>query len=267
VVRASVPLRVVEVRDVVERRDDVVDRDDVDAPSLEPDQREPLRQRPPEPLEQREEVHRTVDLVDVPGPRVADDDAGPVHPPRHGALGPHDALGLVLGREVRVVEPGGLVEHPLGEPTLERAGHRDGRDVVEARVRPEPGDRLEHVPGALDVGLLLGLLRRLEVVDGGAVEDVVDVAGDALERLDGQPEPGLGDVTDERLDPAGGRAPLADALLEPFDRALADQAVDGAGAGLEQPLDELAADEPGRTRDEVAHDPVSSQCGVLAGGP
>ena len=60
------------VGDVVDGRGDVVDRDDVRPAPLERDQREPLRQRVPDLLDQLEEVVRAVDLVHLAGPRVAD---------------------------------------------------------------------------------------------------------------------------------------------------------------------------------------------------
>ena len=68
--------------DVIDHGGDVVDRHDVGPAPLERDQREPLRQRVPDLLDQLEEVVRAVDLVHLAGARVADHDRGPVDPIR-----------------------------------------------------------------------------------------------------------------------------------------------------------------------------------------
>ena len=69
------------VGDVVDRVGDEVDRDDVDLAALDADRRQPGGQHPPRPLQQLEEVVGAVDLVDLAGPRVADDDPRPVDAP------------------------------------------------------------------------------------------------------------------------------------------------------------------------------------------
>ena len=70
----------------------------------------------------------------------------------------------------------------------------------------------------------------------------------ALDVVVGDAEARLGEVADDRLDAVLRlRAPALDQLVELVRRALADEHVDVAVA-LEQLLDEVAADEPGRAR-------------------
>ena len=120
------------VREIVERVGDEVDRHDVDAPAFDADHRHPRRQRVAQLLQRLEEVVRAVDLVDVAGLRVADDEARPVDPERPLAVLAHDAFGIVLGPEVRMVEVLGLLEHVLAEDAVVEAGGGDRAHVMEA---------------------------------------------------------------------------------------------------------------------------------------
>ena len=111
---------------------------------------------------------------------------------------------------------------------------------------------VDGVLGAEDVEAAVALLvGRGHVVDRGEVEEVLD----ALQRLlvlVRQAERGLGDVALDRLDAVGlvarGRAQPLELVLG----ALADEHVDVAFA-VEQPLDEMPADEAGGPGDEVGH--------------
>ena len=240
------------VRDVVHRLGDEVDRDDVDLAPLDADARHPRRQQVPRPLEQLEEVVGPVDLVHLAGLGVPDDDARAVDPPRHLRLVPHDALGLVLGLEVRVVlDVVGLVEHVLGERALVEAGRGDRADHVEV-VHVELVRQLRRLAGALDVRDALGLGVGGHVVDRGEVEEVVDVALQVGDHVVAQAQLLLGEVADDRDDPVLVGAPARAQLLEPAAGSLAHQHVDRAVA-LQQLLDQVATDEPGPTGDEVAH--------------
>ena len=80
------------VREVVERIGDEIDRDDVDAPAFDADRRHPGRQDLAHFLERLEEVVRPVDLVDVAGLRMADDESGAVDAKRPLAFAAHDAF-------------------------------------------------------------------------------------------------------------------------------------------------------------------------------
>ena len=128
----AVDLVVGEVGDVVHRASDEVDRDEVDVVALRPDQREPLRQRVAQLLDQLEEVVGPVDLVHLAGLRVADDDAGPVDAQRRLQPVPDELLGLVLRAVVGMREVLALVEHRLEPGTAPLSGHGDGAGVVEA---------------------------------------------------------------------------------------------------------------------------------------
>ena len=63
------------VRDVVHRVDDVIDRHHVHAAAFDADRRHPWRQRLAQLLERTEEIIGPVDLVDLAGLRMAEDDA------------------------------------------------------------------------------------------------------------------------------------------------------------------------------------------------
>ena len=204
--RVAGQLSVRQVGDVVHRARDEVHRHDVRLPALGAGEREPLRQRVAQLLEQLEEVVGTVDLVHLAGLRVADHDAGPEHERlRLDALA-HQPLRLVLRAVVVVGQLLALVEHVLLEDALVVAGHRDRADVVEApdlvRVR-----ELDHVLRALDVRALRGLLVGLDVVDGRQVEEMVDRLVEVLDAerraSRGRPPPARSSPRERR---AAGRA-------------------------------------------------------------
>ena len=240
------------VGDVVDRVGDVVDRDDVDLAAFDAERRQPGRQHPPRLLQQLEAVVGPVDLVDLAGARVADDDPRPVDPPGPRAFLAHDPLGLVLGAEVGMgVEVFGLVEHVLAPLALVEAGDGDRADLVEAARLDRPGE-FDRVAGALDVGDLLRLGAGGHVVDRGEVEEVVDVAAQGQQVLLGDTEAGRGEVAGDRHDPRPVGAEGGAQLLEAAARTRPDQGVDRALA-LEQPLHEVAADESGGPGDEVVH--------------
>ena len=230
---------------------DVVDRDDVDAPALDADHRHPRRQHLAHLLDELEEVVRAVDLVDVAGLRVADDEAGAVDAERTLALVADDRLGVVLGLEVRVVEVLGLVEHVLAEHAVVESGGGDGTHVMEAA----DGQRLRalhRVPRAVDVGRLLLFGARLQVVDGGQVEEVLDLALELLQVGVGDAEILLRQVADDGDDVLVGRAPFGPQRVELLQRPLAHQNVDRLAA-LQQLADEKLPDEAGRAGDEIGH--------------
>ena len=240
------------VREVVERVGDEVDRHDVDAAALDADRRHPRRQRAPELLQRLEEIVRPVDLVDVAGLRVADDEAGPVDPERHLAVLADDAFGIVLGPEIRMVEVLGLLEHVLAEHAVVEPGGGDRAHVVEAAGADGRGE-CDGVARALDVRALLLLRARREIVDRGQMEDVLHASLELAEVRGRHPEVWLREIADDADDLAVGRAPVLRAqLVELRQRALAHEDVDRLAA-LQQVRDEEATDEPGRAGDEVRH--------------
>ena len=232
------------VGDVVDRRGDVVDRDDVRPAPLDADQREPLRQRVPDLLDHLEEVVRAVDLVHLAGLAVTDDDGRAVDADRRLDALADQLFGLELGPVVRVGQLLALVEHVLVERALVvEAGDGDRGHVVE-RADLELVGEVDRVLGAADVEQRVAGLVRGHVVDRGEVEEVVD-----LRELLVDAQVLLAEVADDRLD-AVTLAPLLHQLRELVLRLLADEDVDVALA-VEQPLDEMAADEPGGAGDEV----------------
>ena len=254
------------VRDVLERAGDPVDGHDVRVAEVESDERHPLGQQLAQPLDRLEEVVRAVDLVHLAGLRVADDDPRPVHAPGHVWLLAHDPLGLVLGAVIRRGQALALVEHVLVEDAPVGAGDGDRGDVVQA-LGVDRARQLDGVRGAADVDRRVALGGRGHVVDGGEVEEVLDLAaqlGDVL-LLDAQQR--AAQVADHRLDalPDGGArddAPARDEIVEPRGRALAHEHVHLALAQLEQALHQAPTDEAGRSCDEVGHRPASIPCGV-----
>ena len=161
------------VRDVVHRVGDEIHRHDVDAPALDAERRHPLRQHLAQLLDQREQVVRAVDLVDLAGLRMR----RPPCPAGRCATGPcvslrTSAFGIVLGAEVRIVQALGLVEHVLAEHARVQAGGGDRTGVVEA-AGLDRGGQFQRVPRAVDVGDLLRFRVGGEVVDRGEVEEML----------------------------------------------------------------------------------------------
>ena len=105
-------------------------------------------------------------------------------------------LGQVVGV---VVDVGGLVEHVLGEDAAVQAGRRDRADLVEM-TRVHGLGELDGVPGALDVGHPLAVGVGGEVIDGGEVEEVLDLAVELGDLVLVEAEPLLGQVADDRDD-------------------------------------------------------------------
>ena len=149
------------------------------------------------------------------------------------------------------VEVFGLLEHVLGPGALVEAGGGDRADLVEAAGLDRAGE-FDRVPRALDVGDLLGLGAGGHVVDRRQVEEVVDVAAQRQQVLLGDAEARLGEIAGDRHDPRPIGSPGRPQLLEPPARARPDQRVDRALA-LQESVDEVATDEPGRSGDEVVH--------------
>ena len=247
----ALPVLARQVREVVHGRDHVVHRHEVDVAALEADQREPGRQRLPHPLDHLEEVVGSVDLVDAPGLRVADDDARPIHAPRPLAAVSHERFRLVLGAEIRMLESGRFLEHVLAEAALVQAGRCDRAHVVEAAGLHAVRE-LQRMVGADDVREILVLVRRLQVVDRREVEQVIDLAREPAQVRLGHAQVRLRKIALDRHRATRARAPEFAQCLEPLHRLRPHQH-EHALAAREQALDEVAADESGRARDEIRH--------------
>src|SRR4029079_5546374 len=101
-----------------------------------------------------EEVVRTVDLVDLPRLRVPHDEARPVDAERPPALVAHDAFGIVLRPEIRMIELFGFVEHVFAKRSLIEPGCRDRADMMQAAGGDRFGEA-HRVSCAFDVRGLL----------------------------------------------------------------------------------------------------------------
>ena len=235
-----------QVGDVVHRLGHEVHRHDRGLAALRARQREPRGQGAAQLLEQVEHVVRAVDLVHDARLGVADDHAGPEDQRLGLDVAPDHGLGLVLGPVVVVGQLLVLVEHVLLEHALVGAGHGDRADVVEAAHVVRVGE-VDDVPGALDVGLLRGVLVGLHVVDGRQVEQVVDLLGEVLGA-----QLVLEQIAGHRDDPPLFRAQVLGQRVDLPARPVAHEDVDGPVAP-QQLLDEVSSDETGGAGDEVVH--------------
>ena len=172
-------------------------------------------------------------------------------------LAAHDALGVVLGLEVRMVEVFGLLEHVFAKRAVVEPRGGDRAHVMETSRLDRLG-KPHRVLRSVDVGDLLLLGARLEVVDRGEVEQVVDLALELPEVGRGHAETGLGEIALDADDLLVVRAPALAHRRELLLRALAHQHVDRLAAP-QQVFDEVPADEAGCAGDEIGH--LESPCG------
>ena len=108
------------------------------------------------------------------------------------------------------------------------------------------------VARAVDVGPLLILRAGGEIVYRRQMEQVVDLALEALQVFGRDAQVGLGQVADDRNHPLVVDAPGLAQRRKLFEGTLAHQQIDRV-AVLEQVLDEKTADEPGSARNEISH--------------
>ena len=97
---------------------------------------------------------------------------------------------------------------------------------------------------------LVGLVVGRHVIEGGDVDELVDLAAEPVTVGRADPQPRLGEVTDDRLDPA----------LEPVElggRAGAHQDEHPGVVAGEQAVDQVPADEAGAAGHEVGGHPAS----------
>ena len=249
-----------QVGDVIHRLGHEVDRHDGGLAALRARKREPRGQRPAQLLEQVEHVVRAVDLVHHARLGVAHDHPRPEDQRLGLHIAPDHGLGLVLGPVVVVRQLLVLVEHVLLEHALVGARHGDRADVVEAANFVRVGE-VDHVPGALHVGFLGGVLVGFHVVDGRQVEQVVDLLREVLgSQLVLEQVAGHGD------DPPLLRTQVLSQRIDLPARAVPHEYVHGPVAP-QQLLDEVPPDETGRAGDEVVHSesPLSSLGTPMAG--
>src|SRR5262249_52279472 len=133
-----------------------------------------------------------------------------------------------------------LVEHLLGEraPPL-RARDRDRAHVMQPGA--DSTSEVDDVTRAVDVGRLVLLLGRLEVVDGGEMEQVG--AAHPVEVFGGPTESRPHDVADDRTQSAA-CTERVDERLETLPRTGPDEHI-GRALAARKEAEELAPDEPG----------------------
>ena len=187
----------VEMGEMIHCRDDEIDRHDVDPAALEADHWNPGWHGFAQLLDQLEEVVGAVDLVDLAGRRVADDDAGSIDAPRNCGLGADKGFAPVLRGKVGVIEPSRFLEHVLAEDPVIEAGRRDGTHVMEA-ARLDHLCESERVRHAGDVRRHNFLGVGGEVVNGGEVKETVDLALEPSHILGRDAEIGLRNVAFDR---------------------------------------------------------------------
>ena len=151
-----------------------------------------------------------------------------------------------------MIEVLGLVEHVLAEHALVHAGRGDRGDVLEHAGLDLVGER-DRVLRAVDVGDDLAFCVRLQVVDRGQMEEMLDLAGQFLLIGLGHAEQCLAQVTDDRHGTFFGGLPVLEQRRHLVEALLANEEVDRRAAAGEQFLDEALADESGRAGDEVRH--------------
>lgn len=251
------------VRDVIECIGDEIDRHDVDPAALDADHRHPLREQLAHPLQCLEEIVGTVDLVDLTRAGVADDETRPIDPERPRAFAANDALRVVLGPEVRIVEVLGLLEHVLPEDAVVEPRGSDRAHVVEA-AGADGARELHRVPRALDVGDLLRFGAGLQVVDRSQMEHVVDLALEPAHVGCGHAELGLREVADDRDHLLLVHAPGLAQLGQARERALAHQHVHRRLAP-DQVGDQVTADESCCAGHEIGHRCLQFGAGAAAG--
>jgi hypothetical protein len=111
---------------------------------------------------------------------------------------------------------------------------------------------LQRVIGADDVCEVLLLDACLQVVDRREMKQVIDLAGEPAQVRLRYAEIGLREVARNRDDAARARTPESAQSLELRSRLRPHEREDALPA-REQALDEVAADESGRARDEIRH--------------
>ena len=235
--------------DVVDCLGDEIDGHEIERSPFGADERHPLRERVTHLLDELERVVRPVDPIRLARIRRPDDHSWAVDAPGHRRLGAHDALGLVLGLVIGMVELLSLVEHRLGEGPFEASGHSDRTDQVDAGGAHVVGE-LDEVAGSRNVGSLGRAGLSGQVVDGGQVKDVR--TAELITVIDREREARRGEIARQGMQPfAAWIEPLA-LGCEAGPRARADQHEDVVASGEEE-RDEVATDEPGGPRDEVRH--------------
>ena len=232
--------------------DDEVDRNQVYSSALDADHGHPLRKKPPDLLDNAEEIIGTVDLIHFAGLGVADDEARPVDAPGHGTLAPDDLLRLVLAFEVGMIEPARLVEHVLPKRALIEPGSSNRTHMMKA-PRPDLLGERDGVSRARDIGFHLDQRVCGQIVDRGEMKDVINLAPQRLFVFIGDPKARLQDIPFDRDRALGARLPECTQPLQPLRRWIAHEEIHGCPIAGQKLPNQPPADKAAGARDEVNH--------------
>ena len=241
-----------EVGDVVDGIDDEVDRHDVDPPALDADGRHPRRQHLAHFLDQFEEIVRTVDLVHLAGARITDDDRRAVDTPGNLALTADDAFRIVLGAEIRMIQPLCLLEHVLSEQPLEHAGRGNRTEQVEVFGANRLG-KAHRIARAFDIDPQLAFGIGRQIVNGGEVEEMRGLFCQLFAVDRRYTEQVLRQIAEHRFHPAVVASPEFVQIIQPLALRFTGQEKDAAARAFKQLGDEAATDETGGPGDEILH--------------
>ena len=185
------------VRQVIEGVGDKIDRNDVDATALDADRGNPRREHRAHLLNQLEKVVRAIDLVDISCFGMADDEARAVDAPGPLVFLAHDAFRDVLGAKVRMIEVLGFLEHVFAKHAVVEACRSDRAHMMKA-AGLDAFRELNGMARPVDVGALLVLCARREVVNGSQMKQVRNLALELFQICVRHTEVGFGQVADDR---------------------------------------------------------------------
>ena len=148
----------------------------------------------------------------------------------------------------------GFLEHVFAEHAFVHPGRGNRADMLEAAGADRIGQR-DRIPRAVDVGGDLFFGAGLEVVDGGEMEEMLDLAVQRFLVGLGHAQQRTRQIAHDRDRARVVDTPVSVERLDLFGRAFfAHQKVDDGATALEQFLDQTLADESGRAGDEVSHE-------------
>lgn len=158
----------------------------------------------------------------------------------------------MLGLEIGHVEVFGLIEHVFPEQAVKQAGHRDGAAVMEA-AHLEPLCQLQGLTGALGIDLLLNARFGVEIIDGGEMQKMINLADEGLQFAVADAEQGVGHVANHGNGAILTNAPVGQQVGYPLEMGCPHQEMHPTIWTLQQFFNQPAADEAAATCDEIIH--------------
>ena len=158
----------------------------------------------------------------------------------------------MLGHEVGVVQPLGLIEHVFAEDTFVQTRCGDGRHMVEMPGIDGAG-KLHRVARAFHVDGHLAFSVGRQVVHRRQVMEMVDLALELFHVLGGHAQLLGGQVAKHRNGARRAHAPIAAQFSHLVRALLAQQEVHHAALALQKFFDQTLADEPCGSCHEILH--------------